>query len=529
MKNFIKQDFILWKYLIAILIISCTSACDKDFEEMNKNPNAYNEPVLSNTFSLSLVNLTGPADYRDWGNGMYAGGIMQYFGSFYEHWTGEKYLYDPGYNDVSFNAGYRDHIKLLNQILALVKDQPDKTNLYAMTRILKVYAFHKITDFYGDIPYFEAGNGYIDGTMHPRYDTQADIYADMLKELDESANLLDPSKSSLGSADFIYNGNVEQWKRFANSLMLRLGMRLTKIDLAKAETYVKKAIAGGVMESNSDIAKVDHTDNTGLNWNWDSYYQVNEEHRANDKGYGTSKLSNVFINFLKDKNDPRLPFYATLWEGNVDPSKLPVTSDPAIQKGLPCGFNSTTIKTIIPNWTDEMYLTYSEINLNTLANMAAPSIFQSYAEVELLLAEAVARGWKVGDVKDHYEKGVTAAMDMVSLFPGGMSTSPSAITKYLTDNPFVSGTFDQNMQQIHNQYWVCHFFWDNIESFSNWRRTGYPVLIPTNYPGNVTGGVIPRRLLYPESEKILNTENYNAAVQIQGPDLYTTRVWWDKE
>ena len=84
------------------------------------------------------------------------------------------------------------------------------------------------------------------------------------------------------------------------------------------------------------------------------------------------------------------------------------------------------------------------------------------------------------------------------------------------------------MKQIHTQFWVS-LFMNNIEVYANWRRTGYPELTPTNYPGNQTGGVIPRRLRYPESEANLNTEAYNAAVRAQGPDLFITRIWWDKE
>jgi hypothetical protein len=119
-------------------------------------------------------------------------------------------------------------------------------------------------------------------------------------------------------------------------------------------------------------------------------------------------------------------------------------------------------------------------------------------------------------------------MDEETLFPGGSSVSPSAANAYLAANPFVPGTFDQDMKQIHTQFWAS-LFMNNMEVYANWRRTGYPVLIPVNYPGNATGGTIPRRLPYPQSEASLNTVNYKAAVAAQGPDLFTTHVWWDKQ
>ena len=519
---------LVWKtYFLIILLLT---ACDEGFEEMNQNPNVYNNPVIESMFSYSIVRTAGTGDDRDWGNGMYAGGIMQYFASLDTHMSGEKYLYNAAYNDGFFLIGYRSHLKEIEQVIALIKDDPALTNQYAIARIWRVYAYHRLTDLYGDIPYSEAGLGYLAGTYKPKYDRQADIYADMLNELEEAALLLDPSETSFGAGDFLYSGDVTQWKRFAYSMMLRLGMRLTKVDPGMAETYVKKAIAGGVMQSNEDIARLDHTDGpTGNNWNWDSYWQHREEIPPSVQGNGTSKLSDTFVNMLKDSNDPRLPFYATLWQGNADPTQLPASSAPEKQKGLPNGYDFTSIKTAIPGWTDAMYAEYSEINLHTIASMAAPTIFQSYAEVEFLLAEAALRSWDGGDAKTHYEKGIRAAMEMVTLYPGEVSISSDAIDNYLTANPFVTGSMDQQMEQIHNQYWIIHFFTDNIEGYANWRRTGFPTLTPVNYPGNETGGVIPRRLRYPQSEAILNTEAYNTAVQVQGTDLYTTRVWWDKE
>src|SRR5690606_41121438 len=122
------------------------------------------------------------------------------------------------------------------------------------------------------------------------------------------------------------------------------------------------------------------------------------------------------------------------------------------------------------------------------------------------------------------------AFQMQELYPNAMSASAAltAANGYLAENPYTPGSFDSEMEQIHTQYWASSFM-NNIEVYANWRRTGYPELTPTNYPGNETGGQIPRRLVYLVEEKTLNTENYEAAVAAQGPDLMLTRVWWDKE
>lgn len=169
---------------------------------------------------------------------------------------------------------------------------------------------------------------------------------------------------------------------------------------------------------------------------------------------------------------------------------------------------------------------YSEANLNYVASNAAPTLFQTYAEVELLLAEAALRGWGDGQAAAHYNKGVTAAMKMFSLY--GATISDAAITAYLTAHPYNASTTNTQMEQIHTQYWAVNFL-NSYEAYANWRRTGYPVLTPTNYPGNETGGVIPRRLKYPQSESSKNATNYNAVVAQQGADLFTTRMWWDKQ
>lgn len=120
-------------------------------------------------------------------------------------------------------------------------------------------------------------------------------------------------------------------------------------------------------------------------------------------------------------------------------------------------------------------------------------------------------------------------MEATTLFPGGVVITPATIEDYLAAQP-LTGTTEEQMETIHTQFYIAHFMWlDFFEAWSNWRRTGYPELIPVNYPGNATGGVIPRRLRYPQSEMALNTENYEAAVANQGPDLLQTRIWWDVE
>ena len=151
--------------------------------------------------------------------------------------------------------------------------------------------------------------------------------------------------------------------------------------------------------------------------------------------------------------------------------------------------------------------------------------FMTYAEVELLKAEAAVRGWHSGDPQTHYENGVRAAMQYLVMYDPNAAISGADIDAYLAANPYDPANA---MEQINTQIWAATLL-NEYEGYANYRRTGFPALTPVNYPGNVTGGTIPRRLRYREAEAVANPENYSAAVSKQGPDEFTTRMWWDAQ
>lgn len=169
---------------------------------------------------------------------------------------------------------------------------------------------------------------------------------------------------------------------------------------------------------------------------------------------------------------------------------------------------------------------YAEPNRSIITGEGAPMFFQTYAEVEFMLAEAAERwGLAGGDAEVHYNAGVRAAMKMLSIYGDDAIIADADIDTYLANNPFDAANA---IEQINTQYWAATFL-NEYEAFANWRRVGFPNLTPVNYPGgNETGGTIPRRLTYATSEQSNNPENYAAAIASQGPDVLTTRVWWDK-
>lgn len=527
---------IIQKTAVALSIMAMVlSSCDKGFEELNRNPNVYTTPVIGNLFTTSLIRTAGvgTAD-RNRTNIKYFGGTMQYMAALGTNWSGDKNFENGQFGDY-FETAYNIHLKELQQVIALTESDPAMVNMNAIANIWRVVILHRVTDLYGDVPYTEADKGFLTGEFKPKYDKQSDIYPMMLAALETSINRLDASKPSYGVSDVIFQGSIPKWKTFGYSMMLRLGMRLTNVDAAKSQEWVKKAIAGGVMKSNADMAKLNHVVGNTNTENRDAAELKRESFPESNAGKGPVKLGKTLIDLLQAYNDPRLPFYATLWEGNIlsiQAAKLPTTTAPALQKGLPNGYDVTTIKTVIPGFDNSQLVNYSEPNTGTIASLSAPTVIQSYAEVEFLLAEASLRGWGTGTAADHYNAAITASMNSVSIFPSNVfayTITPAQISNYLAAHPLNGVGMAAQMEQIHTQFYLAHFMWyDFIEAFSNFRRTGYPNLIPPNYPGNFTGGKHLLRLRYPISETTLNKANYEAAVASQGPDLYTTPVWWDK-
>ena len=166
---------------------------------------------------------------------------------------GDKYTEVNGGNN--FTSAYSGPV---NNVETLIRglSNPEDVNKLSIARIWRVWIYHRITDMFGDAPYSEATQGSTNQLYTPKYDTQQSIYMDMLKELEEAAKMLDPTKPTFDNCDLIYSGNTGKWKKFAYSMMLRLGMRLTKVDIETAEIWVKKAIAGGVILNQEDIAFV---------------------------------------------------------------------------------------------------------------------------------------------------------------------------------------------------------------------------------------------------------------------------------
>ncbi len=505
------------KIIFILAIVFAFGACDNGFDEMNVDP--VNPSVSPAKNQLTYVELftagNGYVANLFW-NIIHAQANMQqthitsYSGAF---------AYKPGHTyrlyDEQFKTVIKNVVDLENNLSKATT--PTAAEDLAIVKVWRVLAFSRLTDAYGDIPYSEAGKAFIEGIRFPKFDKQEDIYADMLKTLDEAATVLkNGNASSFGSGDIVYKGDITKWAKFANSLMLRLAMRMTKVDEAKAQEWATKAINGGVMESNDDIAYIvfDQTaDNRGPSVN------------PTTKGFSSRhiyqiKISKTFMDFLQSHNDPRIGVLCSLPDGNTDP---------AVQSGQEIDDYTKGAANSKPNVHIFGSKTYTDMNGQVVPGTAseiydAPYFFQTYAEVELMEAEAAYRWGIGGDAKSHYEAGVAAAMDYLSLYGHGVGVSSSEISDYLTANPFVES---DALKMINEQYWVATFP-NGLETMSNWKRSGYPELVPLKVADQLTNGEIPRRFVLPASEAVQNPDNYNAAYP-SGTDVITGRMWWDVE
>ena len=512
------------KLLAASVFIVAVSGCTKKFQDLNTDPNSVTVNNYNAAYNLTKAQLeyTGNSDfnYETWRvNIIYAGMFMQQLANA-SWYAGDKYFSNQAWAQAYFDVAYSSQVKYIVDLLQITQGKPQYANLYQIGRIMKVMIFHRITDLYGDIPYAQAGLGYYNRTFTPKYDKQQDIYNDMLKELDEAAKALDPSKDNPGKADLIYGsaGNsIQQWKKLAYSLMLRLAMRLTKADAASAKTWAEKAYAGGLFQSNADNAYILHDATGGRNTvNRNSNILSGE---WNATGNGEVFLSKTFVDYLKTNNDPRLQ-----WMSKVKSSGSTLPSN---QAGLPNGYDQNGGSTDVsqaPGYSGSIN-NFSTIRADIFLKLDGPTFLVTYAQDELLLAEAAKRGWNVGaNAQAHYNNGVTAAMQQLAQYNSTAVVSNAEITTYLSANPYVDAN---GYAMINTQYWAANFL-DWYEAWANWRRSGFPVLTPVNYPGNATNGQIPRRMLYPTSEASSNGVNYQEAISRQGVNTFTTKVWWDK-
>ncbi|MCO5934724.1 SusD/RagB family nutrient-binding outer membrane lipoprotein [Mucilaginibacter sp. RB4R14] len=535
MKRYINKIAIV---LLAVTTLSISCKKFEDFGSLNTDPTKSSNLDPINQLVLTQLRFSGELTINERSSIIMTMPLVQQIGGAYYNRYGFEYVKNRQYMSELWELGYpNDVLNIVDAAERSAKD-PLKSNLNAMCRIMKVYIFARMTDLYGDIPYKQAGKAYISGIIRPEFDTQQDIYNDFFKELKEASAQLDASKDNV-AADIYYQGNIVAWKKFANSLHLRLAMRLSKVDPDKAKAEVQAAYAAGVFISADDNCITHHTDVQN------SYSDI----RGNGISVainqypdeGRPRICSTLLKAMSDANDPRLkPIARNYWVNPDKPSERLDVSDALRTAGVgiigvgPGKYNYDDFMGAVnvdlgggrivqvPNNGQKVQLA------NWMITNDAPYFHITYAETELLLAEANQR-WNLNlgaSAKTHYENGVAAAMKQLALFKGGPVITYTQIQNFRTDNPLAPGN---ELKAIDTQLWIALLL-NGPEAYSNWRRTGFPVLAPA-ITGESTTTTTPRRFEYPLTETEQNATNINKAIAklTGGLDDWTARVWWDKQ
>jgi hypothetical protein len=512
----------IYRIFILTLLLTSFLRCEKGFEEINIDPTQSNnlDPNLQlSKIELELAGNGGISEVVD----LYLirPFIQQMNGAWATHF-GSQYIKRNDWSDSYWGYYYTSALKNLVDMVERTENNPTQINLNAIGRILKVYQFSKLTDLYGDIPYFDGARAFYGDVLNPVYDKQEDIYNDFFIELTQAVNDFTTENPPI-TGDFYYDGDIEKWKRFANSLRLRLAIRLSEANPTKAEIEAKAAFEAGVMTSNDDICLMRYGN---FPLNDQRANPLSNAFQQNIRAAG-NKLTTTLVDYMKTNQDPRLDIYGRAydWFDVTD-----VTRFSGIQ-GLPPGafwFDFATDKEYTDSRTGERIILGGATDLAAVSkfinNKEAPMLLFTYAESEFLVAEAAVRGWVGESATLHYENALRAGVKQMELYPNVGSISNFNTSSFINANPLIEG---KEIEIINSQKWVLLFL-DVIEAYSNWRRSGFPVLTPTNFPISSNPGVIPRRFEYPQSEYLFNENNLSKAVDAMGGDDWTNRVWWDR-
>lgn len=500
------------KHLVFGAFLLTISSCTKNFPEINEDPTR-----LTSLNSEDVKGLFTNATYQslfEWqkSDSHWASNFSQYQAMTQTAFNTHRYVLHQGRLQTIWIRAY---VSTLPSLVSIIEETntEETVNLNAIARIWKVFTLHRVTDYFGPIPYSNIGLDAND--IH--YDYQKDIYYDFFKELKEAVEDLKSNihRPSYGSHDKIYQGDNEKWLRFANSLRLRLAVRISNVEPEKAREEAEAAVSAGVMTDLSDNA----------------YHEVNSI-MFNDfnrsSGWNEFRMSAAMESLFKGYDDPRMSKYF----------------QPAEATGLYTGLRNGMLpaEQTLP---ENDYKMASNVNDKLLPdNMATNPILVMYAaESYFLRAEGALNGWNMGgEVKDLYDKGIELSMKSwgvdddaliqkyikgvsLPIAPGGYFNTPA-----LTDIPVkLSSDPEKQREQILTQKWIA-LYPDGHEAWAEVRRSRYPKLYPLIHSENpdVSADQMIRRAVFLDYERDRNPEGVKAAESLLGgPDKASTPLWWD--
>lgn len=547
-----------------ILMMSCTS----DFNELNQRPGAVTADEASGRYFLTnpQFNLFAPNRYPYWRGPLihgdrYAGYFC--FGFEGSWWTDELgYSYNGGYTDAAWDwlEGY---LRDLDNYLDLTAEGGDFENekMYAVGLILKGLYYQKYTDIFGEIPYEQAGKPDI---ITPEFNTQKEIYEGVITELDQAMQLIGDATNTgnaledLGDNDLYYGGDLQKWKKLANTLKLRLALRAYGASGADfASGAITEALADPLIETQDESALL-IKDQTISQWGSAAYGDV-----WHNFGLGSNwTVGKTLIDYLRDNNDPRLEKYAVPADGGT--FTVPKPADAAGQKALDLMLSNlddagvpystsevdvegeTRIQVVMPEnayyvgQPSRLNLTsYYFANYNFFSKPAEiiirqknsgeifPELILTSGEAYFLRAEAALKGFG-GDANALYQEGIRQSMLL-------WDVAEEDISEFLAGSPMgsLSGSVDEMLEKISVQRWIGDYT-DGFEGWAVVRKSGYPADLADGvddsdiYGFGEINGVYPERMRYGNNARNTNGTNLAEALSRQGPDQQDVKLWWAK-
>lgn len=490
-------------FAIAIAAVACNS--DK-LTNLNANPNSPEDvpagPLFTNAARVAVgrwLGTTYSLRETEW--------LAQHMAQV-QYTDEDRYVrLHAGDTEGTFNGAYSAELKDFTQIVT--KGQTaNQPGTFGPASVMRTWEFNYLTDSWGDVPYFEALRGdSVGGSLSPKYDAQKAIYTDMFAQLDAATKAMAAATATntLSSADPIYAGNLLRWQRFSNSLRARLAMRLVNVDQATANAQLTAAFSapGGVFVAN--------TDNATFKWPGDGVYD--NPWAVNFKTRDDHRMSQTIIDLLKANSDPRLQIWA-------EPTAA------GTYAGQPNGISPARAAAgnylVNASCPGRIFLPSAHTGTCPRGTGAStPSYLMTFAEVSFIQAEAAQRGLgglTPAQAAGFYNAGITASLTQ-------WGVSAAAATTYLAQPGVVYAGGTAGLVQIAQQKWLA-LFTDGGQAWAEWRRTCQPSTIKPGVDASKSN--VPRRFEYPVLEYTVNSEQVTAATAAQGPDVYETRVYWDK-
>lgn len=474
------------KYISLVFVMLSFGACS-EFGDVNTDPNNPSNVSTAALLTGALRSIPGIVSNTQ-------------PGEYVQMYSQKQYTSSSNYQTINFSYDgfYSGPLTDLQEIIRLNTDPElaagqlvngDPANQIAVSQIMQSYYFLYITDSWGPIPYLQALKGR--ENFKPAFDDQNVVYDGLFKTLTEASNALNGASGSV-NGDILFNGDLNQWRLFANSLRMVMALRISDADATRGKSEFAAALSAGVISSNAENVVYTHLSDEPNDNLWEDRFETRRDWT----------VAKPFVDYLNATSDPRVAIYA----------------DPALNTGtyvgMPYGLTEAEAGSIPA--ADVSFFGSS------LREKTAPTYVLTHSQILFCLSEAAHLGWIAGGAamaEQYYKDAIKASWEQWGVF------DQAAYDAFIAQDA-VKWTAGEEIKRIHMQKWVS-LYTNGQEAWSEWRRSDYPELTPSPNPINPVSTGIPVRNGYPTTEPTLNGENYNAILSKIGSDNLDVRVWWD--